>query len=373
MENNLQHTPVNNLPNDFVDDVLDEFDDSIAALSLYNAGVSELSLTKAKNIYKLCIKSNGVATEESRAVKVIVDFIEMAYRVVTSFTFALDERIKKSVEELHTAKNIIENVKKEFENDFLMDILKADTYDFLKFMFFYYERIIVANYNIYNKTLDIIDGKYVNEVEMYKDAAAELRKINEITIEADNEVYYKLVGMLTQFADTYEKKAERVAEKLKKIDFMRPVDKKVFIAHGHNEALLRELQKMLEEVGITPVILKDEDGDGKTIIEKFENSAQQCAFAFILVNADDCVEVTEGNKKIKQFQPRPNVLFELGWFCGRFGRNKVRILKQRNTEMPSDLNGLETIEFTNKLEEEYRKIISNLKNSGVLEKDILVK
>lgn len=83
-----------------------------------------------------------------------------------------------------------------------------------------------------------------------------------------------------------------------------------------------------------------------------------------MVTPDDFVE----NKKKKYYQGRPNVLFELGWFCGRFGRDKVRILRQRDTQLPSDLNGLVTIDFYEKLEEVYRKITFDLEYNGIIER-----
>lgn len=103
-------------------------------------------------------------------------------------------------------------------------------------------------------------------------------------------------------------------------------------------------------------ILSDEDDDGKTVIEKFEHYGRLCAFAFVIITPDDWVE----NNGKKYFQARPNVLFELGWFCGRYGRDNVRVLRQEETPLPSDLNGLITIDFNKQLEEVYRRIISVL-------------
>ncbi|MET0754225.1 MAG: TIR domain-containing protein, partial [Pyrinomonadaceae bacterium] len=100
-----------------------------------------------------------------------------------------------------------------------------------------------------------------------------------------------------------------------------------------------------------------------TIIEKFEHYGRICAFAFVLVTPDDTVTVDEAT----YFQARPNVLFELGWFCGRYGRAKVRILNQKKTPLPSDLHGLETYEFDEKISEISENIKADLINAGILD------
>lgn len=141
------------------------------------------------------------------------------------------------------------------------------------------------------------------------------------------------------------------------------IDNKVFIIHGHNEGTLRELNDILEKnFKIDPIILKEELDKGKTIIEKVEEYGRQCAFAFAIITPDDIVE----NKKTKSLQARPNVLFELGWFCGRYGRDKVRILKQGNTVLPSDLGGIISFDFNERISEVFLNIKSDLESNGLL-------
>lgn len=80
------------------------------------------------------------------------------------------------------------------------------------------------------------------------------------------------------------------------------------------------------------------------------------AFAFAILTPDDWVE----NNGKEYFQARPNVLFELGWFIGIYGRDKVRIIKKKSTELPSDLSGLISINFNENLEEAFLKIKQEL-------------
>jgi predicted nucleotide-binding protein len=119
----------------------------------------------------------------------------------------------------------------------------------------------------------------------------------------------------------------------------RPVDpKKVFIIHGHDEAKRRELESLLsKEFGLTPIVLSAQPNAGaNTIIEKFEHYASQCSFAFALFTPDD--QVTVGGEAI--LQARPNVIWELGWFCGRLNRSNVLLLLKEGTNVFSDFSGI---------------------------------
>jgi len=68
-------------------------------------------------------------------------------------------------------------------------------------------------------------------------------------------------------------------------------------------------------------------------------------------------------------QPRPNVLFELGWFCGRLGRGKVLFLCKESTRLHSDYQGVLTKVFKNAVTEPavVGQIETELKASRVLD------
>jgi hypothetical protein len=145
--------------------------------------------------------------------------------------------------------------------------------------------------------------------------------------------------------------------------YLEPVGDFVFIVHGHDEAKWRELRDLLEDrFQLEPIVLKEEAGGGATLIAKFEEYADQCRYAFVLLTPDDFVE--KGKKTY--FQARPNVLFELGWFCGHFGRDHVAIVKQADTELPSDLNGLVTIDFRENIKEAVIDIERELQHVGLV-------
>ena len=110
------------------------------------------------------------------------------------------------------------------------------------------------------------------------------------------------------------------------------------------------------------VVLKEKPGAGEVLIRKFEQFADDCCYAFALITPDDFI-TKEGKS---YFQARPNVLFELGWFYGHFGRDRVCIVKKAETEMPSDLAGILSIDFHNEISEGFVKIQDELQRVGII-------
>lgn len=137
----------------------------------------------------------------------------------------------------------------------------------------------------------------------------------------------------------------------------------VFIIHGHDKKVTLELEKVLrEEFNLIPIILSYEPGKGRTLIEKFEEEASSCSFAFAIMTPDDVVKTESGSYT----QARPNVIFELGWFYGKIGRSKTCILSKKGTEIHSDLKGISQIIFQDSISEKILDIKKELKSAGLI-------
>jgi predicted nucleotide-binding protein len=108
---------------------------------------------------------------------------------------------------------------------------------------------------------------------------------------------------------------------------------------------LKEL--LSDRFDLTPVVLRYQPGKGRTIIEKFEDEARSCGFAFAIITPDDQVSAKRG----EYLQARPNVVFELGWFYGRLGRGRVVLLTKRGVKIHSDLDGISRVEFDRTVDE----------------------
>ncbi len=113
---------------------------------------------------------------------------------------------------------------------------------------------------------------------------------------------------------------------------------KVFIVHGHDDAALQGLARFLEKLGLEAIVLKEQPNQGRTVIEKFENSAKEVGFAVVLLTPDDLGGAVTASEQAGR--GRQNVIFELGYFAGVLGRGRVCLLRKGDVEMPSDLFGV---------------------------------
>ena len=114
---------------------------------------------------------------------------------------------------------------------------------------------------------------------------------------------------------------------------------KIFISHGHNELLKLRLKDFIENrLSISTIVLADQPNRGLTIVEKLERAANQCSFALILLTKDD-------EQKDDAVRARQNVIHELGFFQGKYGRKNVVLLAERGVELFSNISGIVRIDF----------------------------
>lgn len=140
--------------------------------------------------------------------------------------------------------------------------------------------------------------------------------------------------------------------------------KTVFIVHGHDELNLLRLEKLLRDRwNLHVVVLKDKPGKGRTVIEKFEQEAQEVSYAFVFLTAEDKITVGEDQSYT---QARPNALFELGWFYGHHGRERVCILFKKGGKIHSDLDGINRIDFKDNIEEKIGDVEAELRAAGLI-------
>ena len=125
--------------------------------------------------------------------------------------------------------------------------------------------------------------------------------------------------------------------------------KKVFVVHGHNDALRVEVARTIEQLGLQAIILQEQEDFGNTIIEKFEANASDIGFAVVLITGDDLAvskKDLEKEQKEKGFtavyrsRARQNVVFEMGYFIGKLDRAHVFELMEEGVEGPGDLAGV---------------------------------
>ena len=113
---------------------------------------------------------------------------------------------------------------------------------------------------------------------------------------------------------------------------------RVFVVHGHDDAALQGLARFLEKLGLEAIILKEQPDQGRTIIEKFEDTSDDIGFAVVLLTPDDIGASVKA--ETSDARARQNVVFELGYFAAKLGRGRVCLLRKGHVEIPSDLYGV---------------------------------
>jgi len=128
-----------------------------------------------------------------------------------------------------------------------------------------------------------------------------------------------------------------------------PVTPRAFIVHGRDEQTLADVRTYIVNVlhWQEPIVLRDQPSLGKTIIEKFEESALRVDCVFVLLTPDDTVPAPDTNDAKRR--SRQNVIFELGFFYALFGRQagRVLLLHKGDVEIPSDIHGIVWVDIAN--------------------------
>jgi CheY-like chemotaxis protein len=147
-------------------------------------------------------------------------------------------------------------------------------------------------------------------------------------------------GAATQFIDAIENAARKRSAK------KRP---RTFIVHGHDTELLFSLVSFIQRnLGWpSPTVLREMASHGRTIIEKFEDTAKAIDIAFVMLTADDKVVPAEAPDELKR-RARQNVIFELGYFYAKLQRTggRVVLLHAGAVELPSDIAGIVYIDVS---------------------------
>lgn len=113
--------------------------------------------------------------------------------------------------------------------------------------------------------------------------------------------------------------------------------RRVFVVHGHDEGARDTVARFLEKIDLTPVILHELPNKGRTIITKFREEAADIDFAVVLMTPDDFGGRTGAEPRPRA---RQNVVFELGFFIGSLGPERVAAIVKGDVERPSEFDGV---------------------------------
>jgi predicted nucleotide-binding protein len=114
---------------------------------------------------------------------------------------------------------------------------------------------------------------------------------------------------------------------------------KIFIVHGHDETTKAIVELFVERLGLQAIVLHEQPHAGRTIIEDIEKYSD-VGFAVVLFTPDDIGGPKYTGLENLKPRARQNVVFELGFFVGKLGRDRVSVLYKKEVEIPSDYHGV---------------------------------
>lgn len=139
----------------------------------------------------------------------------------------------------------------------------------------------------------------------------------------------------------FDKNSDLFEEKLnyQLREYLMERKKNIFISHGHNELLKLKLKDFISNrLHRNTIIMAEQPSRGLTVVEKLERVSEECCFAIVLMTEDD-------EQKGGGLRARQNVVHEIGFFQGKYGRNNVVLLAEKGVETFSNISGIVRIEF----------------------------
>lgn len=252
-----------------------------------------------------------------------------------------------------------------------------------------------------------IDPDYVESIRIIE-TEKDLSEIAEEEMEHDDYIFALI--RRGELGETVTQKFIKIPPKRKTAKSeipLKPKSKDVFIVHGTDHEPLRDLKKILKQVGLNPIVLHEQASGSRTLAEKLEKYSN-VGFAFVILTPDDMgasfkklekyaldmrqfiqdlpqilmridsdnssmvranrelvlAEPIEKYKKYHKPRARQNVILEFGYFMGLLGRDRVLCLYKGSVELPSDMHGICYVHFDNSVNEVKDMISKELREAG---------
>jgi CAP12/Pycsar effector protein, TIR domain len=133
---------------------------------------------------------------------------------------------------------------------------------------------------------------------------------------------------------------------------------RVFVGHGRNPAWSRVVIYLRDELQLETDAYETESHASEHIVDILKGYLDRCNVAVIIMTADDATAL--GTVRARQ-----NVVHEAGLFQGRYGFGRVFLLQEAKTEEFSNIAGLQTIRFNEKIEEGFYELGRALQKLGL--------
>lgn len=141
----------------------------------------------------------------------------------------------------------------------------------------------------------------------------------------------------------------------------------IFVVHGRDHEARDQLELVLRRLKLEPFVLQVTGGSGDTLIEALERQigkAAQSSFGIVLVTPDDMGYLKTEKPEDAKARARQNVIMEMGMLLASLTRRRCVILQKGFVEMPSNMAGVITIPFNDRVREAVPKLVQRLQEAG---------
>ena len=118
-------------------------------------------------------------------------------------------------------------------------------------------------------------------------------------------------------------------------------NRRVFITHGSNQAVLQQLKELLTFGDFEPIISIERESLAKSVPDKVLDDMRSCGAAIVHVGSERKLLDTDGNEV---HILNSNVLIEIGAAMALYGRRFI-LLVERGVTLPSNLQGLYEVRY----------------------------
>ncbi len=124
------------------------------------------------------------------------------------------------------------------------------------------------------------------------------------------------------------------------------VNRRVFVISGSDEEMKKAVTKALTKLWLTPIVLCEEPGHGKKIVDQSADYAD-VNFVVVLLSPDEYAYAKTDEHSKRKLRPQQDVIFELGFVLGKLGKDKVMVLfRESDTfEVPTIFASLKVTAF----------------------------
>lgn len=154
----------------------------------------------------------------------------------------------------------------------------------------------------------------------------------------DEEAKADVTGEQTQEAQASSPRAEPGAP----ASLRGGQERRVFITHGKNRALLDPIKKLLGFGELQPVVSVEKTSVSQPLPDKVMGEMRSCGAAIIHVDAEQKLIDKDATEHIVL---NPNVLIEIGAAMALFGRRFILLVRE-GVNLPSNLHGLFEVRYT---------------------------